>query len=108
MIDVSYERFLQEPKLYLDMVISGEKVNIVSSVKEIELTLKENKEENNMLKLEIKTGGAAFSEDDVLTYEGRSEIARLLRKISLQIETGDSDGVIIDINGNKVGRWSLD
>lgn len=31
-------------KLYLDMVLSGEKVNIVSSVKEIELTLKENKE----------------------------------------------------------------
>ena len=61
-----------------------------------------------MLKLEIKTGGAAFSEDEVLTYEGRSEIARLLRKISVQIETGDSDGVIIDINGNKVGRWSLD
>lgn len=61
-----------------------------------------------MLKLEIKTGGAAFSEDDVLTYEGRSEIARLLRKISVQIETGDSDGVIMDINGNKVGRWSLD
>ena len=61
-----------------------------------------------MLKLEIKTGGAAFSENDVLTYERRSEIARLLRKISVQIETGDSDGVIIDINGNKVGRWSLD
>lgn len=61
-----------------------------------------------MLKLEIKTGGAAFSENDVLTYEGRSEIARLLRKISVQIDTGDSDGVIIDINGNKVGRWSLD
>ena len=61
-----------------------------------------------MLKLEIKTGGAAFSEDEVLTYEGRSEIARLLRKISVQIETGDSDGVIIDINGNKVGRWNLD
>lgn len=43
MIDVSYERFIQEPKLYLYMVLSGEKVNVVSSVKEIELTLKENK-----------------------------------------------------------------
>ena len=43
MIDVSYERFIQEPKLYLDTVLSGEKVNVVSSVKEIELTLKENK-----------------------------------------------------------------
>ena len=61
-----------------------------------------------MLNIEIKTGNAAFSEDEVLTYEGRSEIARLLRKISVQIETGDSDGVIIDINGNKVGRWNLD
>ena len=35
-----------------------------------------------MLKLEIKTGGAAFSEDDVLTYEGRYELARLLRKVA--------------------------
>lgn len=61
-----------------------------------------------MLKLEIKTGGAAFSEDDVLTTEGRYEVARLLRKISVQIECGDSDGVIMDINGNKVGRWDLD
>lgn len=61
-----------------------------------------------MLKIEIKTGGAAFSEDDVLTYEGRYEVIRLLRKISVQIEQGDNDGVIMDINGNKVGRWSLD
>lgn len=61
-----------------------------------------------MLKLEIKTGGAAFSEDDVLTDEGRYEIARLLRKISLQLECGDSDEVIIDINGNKAGNWTLD
>lgn len=61
-----------------------------------------------MLKLEIKTGGAAFSEDDVLTTEGRYEVARLLRKIFAQIEQGVDDGVIMDINGNKVGRWSLD
>lgn len=61
-----------------------------------------------MLKIEIKTDNAAFSEDDVLTYEGRYEVARLLRKISVQIEQGDNDGVIMDINGNKVGRWSLD
>lgn len=62
-----------------------------------------------MLKIEIKTDGAAFvGEDDVLIYEGRSEIARLLHKISLQIETGDSDGVIMDINGNNVGRFTLD
>ena len=61
-----------------------------------------------MLKLEIKTGGAAFSEDDVLTTDGRYEVARLLKKIAAQIEQGDDDGVIIDINGNKVGRFTLD
>lgn len=61
-----------------------------------------------MLKLEIKTGGAVFCEDDVLTYEGRYELARLLRKISVQIEQGDDDGVVMDINGNKVGRFTLD
>ena len=61
-----------------------------------------------MLNIEIKTGNAAFSEDEVLTIEGRYEVARLLRKISVQIEQGDNDGVIMDINGNKVGRWSLD
>lgn len=61
-----------------------------------------------MLKLEIKTGGAAFSEDDELTYEGRYELARLLRKVSVQIECGCNDGVLMDINGNKVGKWTLD
>lgn len=61
-----------------------------------------------MLKLEIKTGGAAFSEDDVLTTEGRYEVARLLKRIAAQIEQGDDDGVIMDINGNKVGKWDLD
>lgn len=61
-----------------------------------------------MLKLEIKTGGAAFSEDDVLTTDGRYEVARLLKKIAAQIEQGDDDGVIMDINGNKVGRFTLD
>lgn len=63
-----------------------------------------------MLKLEMRTSGAAFSDNDfgTVTYEGRYEIARLLRKISVQIEQGADDGVIIDINGNKVGHYSLD
>lgn len=63
-----------------------------------------------MLKLEIQTSGAAFTEYDSeeLSYEGRYEIARLLRKISVQIEQGDDSGAVIDINGNKVGHWSLD
>lgn len=61
-----------------------------------------------MLKLEIKTGGAAFSDDDVVTFEGRYELARLLRKVAIQIETGGEEGSIMDINGNKCGEWKLD
>lgn len=61
-----------------------------------------------MLKLEIKTGGAAFSEDDVLTYEGRYELARLLRKVAAQIETGDDGKYLMDLNGNCCGQWTLD
>lgn len=61
-----------------------------------------------MLKLEIKTGGAAFGEDDELSYEGRYELARLLKKVATQIENDYNDGVLMDINGNKVGKWTLD
>jgi len=63
-----------------------------------------------MLKVEIKTGGAAFRD----TYSGEEndvaeamECARLLRKIAKQMEDGAREGSIMDLNGNKVGRWSL-
>ena len=39
-----------------------------------------------MLNIEIKTGNAAFSEDEVLTIDGRYEIARLLRDVAMKIE----------------------
>lgn len=68
----------------------------------------EDKKEDYLLKLEIKTGGAAFGEDDELSYEGRYELARLLRKVALEIENDCNDGVLMDINGNKVGKWNLD
>ena len=61
-----------------------------------------------MLKIEIKTGGAAYSEDDVLTTEGRYELQRNLMDISRKLTNGYNDGVIMDINGNKVGKWSLE
>ena len=61
-----------------------------------------------MLKIEIKTGGAAYSEDDVLTFEGRLELKRNLENISRKIVDGYDDGVIMDINGNKVGKWSVE
>lgn len=61
-----------------------------------------------MLKIEIKTGGAAYSEDDVLTYEGRYELQRNLKEIAEQITDGCNNGYIMDINGNKVGNWSVE
>ncbi len=63
-----------------------------------------------MFKLEIETDGAAFcnpdtgSKDD-LFWEG-VEINRLLEKVQIEIEEGYTSGTIIDINGNRVGKWS--
>ena len=38
-----------------------------------------------MLKIEIKTGGAAYRDDDVLTIEGRYELQRNLMDISRKL-----------------------
>lgn len=61
-----------------------------------------------MLKIEIKTGGAAYSEDDILTIEVRYELQRNLMDISRKLTNGYDSGVIMDINGNKVGDWSVE
>ena len=62
----------------------------------------------DMLKIEIKTGGAAYSDDDVLTTEGRYELQRNLMDISRKLTNGYNEGVVMDINGNKVGTWSVE
>lgn len=62
-----------------------------------------------MFKLEISTDGAAFrdpfsgEEDEVMEV---TEIRSLLAKVSYELEHGRSSGVIMDVNGNKVGSWS--
>ena len=62
-----------------------------------------------MFKLEIETDNAAFcdpytgSEDEF--WEG-IEINRLLEKVQIKIEEGYTSGTIIDINGNRDGKWS--
>lgn len=61
-----------------------------------------------MLKIEIRTDNAAYSEDDCLTYEGRYNLADNLKRIAEDIEIGYSRGNINDINGNHVGEWSVD
>nr|DAH88777.1 MAG TPA: hypothetical protein [Caudoviricetes sp.] len=35
-----------------------------------------------------------------------TEIRSLLAKVSCELEHGRSSGVIMDVNGNKVGSWS--
>ena len=64
-----------------------------------------------MFKLEINTGGAAFhdeyNDDEAMDkcYEAE-EISRILREIIDKLEYGCTSGTILDINGNKVGKWS--
>lgn len=62
-----------------------------------------------MLKIEIKTGNAAYSDDgENITDEGRIELCRNLDDIKNKIEDGYDRGYVIDINGNKVGEWDLE
>ena len=62
-----------------------------------------------MFKLEIETGGSAFCDPFTGEEDGTMEaveIRRMLAVISCELERGSSGGIVIDINGNKVGSWS--
>ena len=54
----------------------------------------------NMFTLSIETENEAFTNDE------SHEIARILKDLARQVENGKECGVLIDINGNKVGNWS--
>ena len=63
-----------------------------------------------MLKIELKTGCAAFR--DIFTGDPnerceRKECVRILKEVIEKLENGYSNGVCMDINGNKVGTWEL-
>lgn len=55
-----------------------------------------------MLEITFATDNAAF--DD---YPA-SEAARILREIADKLEHGRFDGPIFDMNGNRIGRFSMD
>lgn len=63
------------------------------------------------MKIKFSTDGAAFKseyEDDFANnHITREECRRILRRIIGDIEMGDDNGPIMDINGNKIGEWSL-
>ena len=61
-----------------------------------------------MLKITIKTGNAAYSdENENITDEGRYALRADLNKIAEDIIDGKDYGYVMDINGNKVGEWEL-
>ena len=52
-------------------------------------------------KLTVEMGNAAFADADE-----RVELAAVLRRLAGAVETGDR-GVVVDTNGNTVGRWTI-
>jgi hypothetical protein len=68
-----------------------------------------------MFKLEIETSGAAFRNEDVINHDGEPdldpssrELRVLLGKVEVQLAHGMTDGVLMDSNGNRVGKWRLE
>lgn len=63
-----------------------------------------------MLKIEIKTGGAAFTNEDgeFDPYFGGKEIKRILTEVVDDIQNGYEESYAMDINGNKVCTWKLE
>lgn len=63
------------------------------------------------MKIKFSTSGEAFQDEyaDEATNDmyTRSEVVRILKKITKQIDDGEDYGPIMDINGNKIGEWSL-
>lgn len=62
-----------------------------------------------MFKLEMKTGNAAFCNPDTGDEDEFWEVVeinRILKEVQTKIEDGYTCGIIMDINGNKIGQWS--
>ena len=64
---------------------------------------------------EIKTGGAAFRDEnqedrhgDAVLDPNATEVRRILRDVICKLESGYTEGVVVDVNGNKVGLWSYE
>lgn len=70
-----------------------------------------------MLNITINTENAAFHADyedeENMTYWEKAyyrneEVKRILKNVCNQLDNGKVNGNCIDINGNKVGEWSID
>lgn len=64
-----------------------------------------------MFKIEIKTDGSAFCDQDGEESEFCKilEVSRILKEIQHKLmEYNHTSGSCMDLNGNKVGSWKLD
>lgn len=58
-----------------------------------------------MLKLEFATDNDTFGEDD---ERRRAEVHRIMCDLAARIGNGSEEGGgVYDVNGNRVGQWSL-
>ena len=53
------------------------------------------------MKIEFKTSGQAFED------YGDTEVERILEEIIKKVKRGHTEGKILDINGNSIGKWEL-
>ena len=63
-----------------------------------------------MFTLALKTGNAAFCDDDgnFDRYYTARQMEDIFKQIVCKIENGYDSGKCMDINGNCVGEWKLD
>lgn len=55
-----------------------------------------------MVKIEFSTDNSAFEDGNK-----EQEISRILKDIEKKVENGYENGIIMDINGNKIGWWHI-
>ena len=65
-----------------------------------------------MFKMEFTTDGTAFGSgydpDYIQNADKIREINRIVQKVTTEIASNNHYGSIMDVNGNKIGNWSLD
>ena len=57
---------------------------------------------NPVFRIDIGTDNAAFAEENLT-----NELSQCLDRVQDKIDKGETSGVIMDTNGNKVGRFDL-
>lgn len=66
-----------------------------------------------MFKMTIDTGNVAFRNEDEIDKEMEQldpsswELRRILKEVEDSLEKGSTHEEIFDVNGNRVGEWSL-